>query len=107
MILNMETNQKLNKKLSLLTKAKKHIIEWLLLIAAREGSVCSSRCVEPDSMEIKSTKWGVFHFVALGITLHCVTGRYVTGLPERSASASYSLRRVWLLPSPPFHIADA
>ncbi len=33
--------------------------------------------------------------------------RLVTGLPERSAYASLSLRRVWLLMSPPFHIADA
>ena len=50
---------------------------------------------------------GVFYFVNLGITLLFVTGRYVTGLPERSASTPLSLRRVWLLPSPPFHIADA
>ncbi len=34
--------------------------------------------------------------VALGITLHCVAGRYVSGLASRSASISPMLHRVWL-----------
>jgi len=39
---------------------------------------------------------GTFHFIDLGIPLHCVTGRYAPGRAIRLDSTPHTLHRVWL-----------